>query len=217
MDILATALPALSDAFGLILQPQVLGFLVLGVVMGLAVIGYYTQNVYFLYFVLFLMGAQSAMFAPIKYSVLPQYLHRDELMGGNGLVQGFTFLAIIFGTIIGNELILREGGVLIVSIFVVSVAIVGFISSLYTLPALPIVKDPPPVDWFFPRAIYKLVGECRRESESVPRAACRRARSCPKLRCAGSRRLWERPPAWTVLPDEGSRFPGSPFRVPRRA
>lgn len=37
MDILTTALPALNDAWGLILQPIVLGYLVLGVVMGLAV------------------------------------------------------------------------------------------------------------------------------------------------------------------------------------
>ncbi|MEM7422448.1 MAG: tripartite tricarboxylate transporter permease [Pseudomonadota bacterium] len=37
MEILATAGPALSDAFGLILQPVVLGYLVMGVVMGLAV------------------------------------------------------------------------------------------------------------------------------------------------------------------------------------
>ena len=37
MDVLATALPALGDAWGLILQPIVLGYLVLGVVMGLAV------------------------------------------------------------------------------------------------------------------------------------------------------------------------------------
>ncbi|MEM7505918.1 MAG: tripartite tricarboxylate transporter permease [Pseudomonadota bacterium] len=37
MDILATALPALSDAWTLILDPVVLGYLVLGVVMGLAV------------------------------------------------------------------------------------------------------------------------------------------------------------------------------------
>jgi len=56
--------------------------------------------------VLFMMGAHSAVFAPVKYSVLPQYLAPRELMGGNGLVQGSTFLAIIFGTIIGNELIL---------------------------------------------------------------------------------------------------------------
>ena len=130
------------------------------VVMGMAVIGYYTQNVYWLYFVLFLMGAQSAMFAPIKYSILPQYLHRDELMGGNGLVQGFTFLAIIFGTIIGNELILREGGVLIVSIVVVGIAVIGFIASLYT-PSAPPEKVEGKVDWFFPRAIYRLIALCR--------------------------------------------------------
>ncbi len=37
MDIFSTALPALSDAWGLILQPVVLGYLVLGVVMGLCV------------------------------------------------------------------------------------------------------------------------------------------------------------------------------------
>ncbi len=37
MEIIATALPALGEAWGLILQPSVLGFLVLGVVMGLAV------------------------------------------------------------------------------------------------------------------------------------------------------------------------------------
>ena len=37
MDLLATALPALNDAFGMILQPHVLGYLVLGVCMGLAI------------------------------------------------------------------------------------------------------------------------------------------------------------------------------------
>lgn len=130
------------------------------VVMGMAVIGYYTQNVYWLYFVVFLMGAQSAMFAPIKYSVLPQYLHRDELMGGNALVQGFTFLAIIFGTVIGNELILREGGVLIVSIVVVAIAVIGFIAALFT-PSAPPRPVAGKVDWFFPRAIYRLIVACR--------------------------------------------------------
>ncbi len=37
MDLFADALPALSDAFGMILQFQVLGFLILGVVMGLCI------------------------------------------------------------------------------------------------------------------------------------------------------------------------------------
>ncbi|MEO9825835.1 MAG: tripartite tricarboxylate transporter permease [Paracoccaceae bacterium] len=37
MDVFATALPALSDAFGMILQVHVMGYLVLGVCMGLAI------------------------------------------------------------------------------------------------------------------------------------------------------------------------------------
>ncbi|MEM9843340.1 MAG: tripartite tricarboxylate transporter permease [Pseudomonadota bacterium] len=37
MEIISTALPALSDAWGMILQPIVLGYLVLGVAMGLAI------------------------------------------------------------------------------------------------------------------------------------------------------------------------------------
>jgi len=126
------------------------------VVMGLAVIGYHTQNIYFLYFVLFLMGAQSAVFAPIKYAVLPQYLRPHELLGGNGLVQGSTFLAIIFGTILGNELILTERGVTLVSVVVVAIAVAGFTASLFTPPARPATQEGP-VDWVFPRAIARLM------------------------------------------------------------
>jgi len=37
MDLLATALPALNAAFGMILQPHVIGYLILGVCMGLAI------------------------------------------------------------------------------------------------------------------------------------------------------------------------------------
>ncbi|MEL7138483.1 MAG: MFS transporter [Pseudomonadota bacterium] len=128
------------------------------VVMGLAVIGYHTQNIYFLYFVLFLMGAQSAVFAPIKYSVLPQYLSPKELIGGNGLVQGSTFLAIIFGTILGNELILTDYGVTLVSIIVVLIAVIGFVAALNAPSAPPTGTEKKPVDWLFPRAIWQLIG-----------------------------------------------------------
>ncbi len=132
------------------------------IVMGFAVIGFHLQDMVFLYVVLFFMGVQSAMFAPIKYSVLPQYLARDELVGGNGLVQAFTFLAIIFGAIAGNELILNDFGVTVVSVFVVSVAVAGFVASLFAPPALPSGPGER-VDAFFPRAIWRLVARCRRE------------------------------------------------------
>ena len=130
------------------------------VVMGLAVVGFHTQDIVFLYVVLFLMGAQSAMFAPIKYSVLPQYLQREELLGGNGLVQAFTFLAIIAGSIVGNELILTDTGVTIISVFVVGVALCGFAAALFAPPAPPL-GPAEPVDWVFPRAIAGLIRRCR--------------------------------------------------------
>lgn len=132
------------------------------IVMGLAVVGFYWQDIIFLYFVLFLMGAQSAMFAPIKYSVLPQYLERRELVGGNGLVQAFTFLAIIFGSIAGNELILTDAGVAVVSVAVVGIAIAGWAASLFALPAPPLGRGEP-VDPFFPRAIWRLIARSRAE------------------------------------------------------
>ena len=37
MEVLATALPALGDAFAMILQPHVIGYLIAGVVMGLCI------------------------------------------------------------------------------------------------------------------------------------------------------------------------------------
>jgi MFS family permease len=48
---------------------------------------------------LFAMGTHSALFGPVKYSILPQALREEELVGGNGLVEMGTFLAILAGTI----------------------------------------------------------------------------------------------------------------------
>lgn len=135
------------------------------VVMVLAVIGYHLENIHFLYVVLFLMGAQSAVFAPIKYSVLPEYLEPRELLGGNGLVQGSTFIAILAGTVLGNELILTEHGLTLVSLIVVGVAAAGFIASLFT-PAAPPRGALQPVDWLFPRAIWRLLRLVARHAEA---------------------------------------------------
>ena len=81
-------------------------------VMVLAATGFWLQSVPFLLGVLFLMGAQSALFGPIKYSILPQHLHPDELIGGNALVEAGTFLTILIGTLVGGILInsFAQGG-----------------------------------------------------------------------------------------------------------
>ncbi|MEZ4820137.1 MAG: hypothetical protein R3A45_09685 [Bdellovibrionota bacterium] len=64
--------------------------------------GFYMQSVWGLLIILFFMGMQSTFFGPIKYSLLPEHLHEDELIPGNAYVEGGTFLAILLGTIIGG-------------------------------------------------------------------------------------------------------------------
>ncbi len=78
--------------------------------------------------VLFLMGTQSAFFGPLKYGILPQLLRAEELIGGNGLIQMATFVAILAGMILGG-LLAADGGVGVVGISVVGVAILGWWAS----------------------------------------------------------------------------------------
>ncbi|KAA6133308.1 MFS transporter [Cupriavidus cauae] len=57
-----------------------------------------------LYLTTFLMGLHSTLFGPVKYAYLPQHLQESELVGGNGLVEMGTFVAILLGTVLGGEL-----------------------------------------------------------------------------------------------------------------
>src|SRR5437868_6535385 len=51
-----------------------------------------------------LMGVHSTFFGPIKYAILPQHLRHDEVLGGTGLVEAGTYLAILGGTILAGVL-----------------------------------------------------------------------------------------------------------------
>lgn len=107
------------------------------VLMVAAAIAFLTQHIGFLFLLLFLMGAQSAFFAPIKYGLLPQYLTRRQLVPGNGLIQAATFVAILGGSIAGANLVLTPQGAEIVSGVVISIALIGWIASLYAVKAPP--------------------------------------------------------------------------------
>ena len=95
-------------------------------IMTAGMIGFALGNVWFLLGVLLLMGVQSAFFGPLKYGILPDHLEDDELVGGNALIEAATFLAILAGTIIGGLIVLKYGGIVMVSAMTVMVAIVGY-------------------------------------------------------------------------------------------
>ena len=135
------------------------------VLMTIAAAAYLTQSLTILFILMFLMGAQSAFFAPIKYGVLPQYMHRDEMPAANGLIQGATFLAILLGQIFGAKLVLTEGGVLMVSVAVVVIAAIGWVASFAAPPAPP-VGEKPKIDWIMPRAMVRIIADCAPEREA---------------------------------------------------
>ncbi|WP_133648095.1 MFS transporter [Paraburkholderia flava] len=64
--------------------------------------GFWFHNASLLYLCTFLMGVHSTLFGPVKYSYLPQHLSKSELVGGNGMIEMGTFVAILIGTIAGG-------------------------------------------------------------------------------------------------------------------
>lgn len=100
-------------------------------IMVLAVFAFYWQSIPLLIALLFLMGTQSAFFGPVKYSLLPQVLKDEELVGGNALVEFGTFLAILVGMIIAVLIMgIENNATLWLSLAVVLVACIGYYSSL---------------------------------------------------------------------------------------
>lgn len=74
------------------------------IIMALAAIGWLIDSLPLLLLSLSFMGLQSALFSPIKYSLLPQALPRSQLMAGNGLSEAGSFVAVLMGTALGPSL-----------------------------------------------------------------------------------------------------------------
>ena len=92
----------------------------------IASLGFMITNYYFLLFALFLMGAQSTFFGPLKYALLPQLLMKKELTSANAMLQAGTYFAIMTGTILGGVLAgLNESASMIIIIHILCLAIAG--------------------------------------------------------------------------------------------
>ncbi|MBS0313641.1 MAG: MFS transporter [Proteobacteria bacterium] len=99
-------------------------------VMAFAAIGFLTANLGVLFAALFAMGLHSTVFGPVKYAILPQALAPDELVGGNGLVESGTFVAILMGTLAGGLLVaVKPSGPMLVAVATVVLAVIGYVVS----------------------------------------------------------------------------------------
>lgn len=104
-------------------------------VMVLGAVGFYWHSYTLLLAVLFFLGVQATFFGPMKYSILPDHLHEDELIQGNALLEAGTYLAILCGMILGGVMAMFSFGPLLVSVTTLLFAIAGYFSSLSILPA----------------------------------------------------------------------------------
>ncbi len=105
-------------------------------IMGVAAAGFLLKSLSVLMGALFLLGCHSTLFGPVKYAILPQHLHEDELVGGNGLIEAGTFVAILIGTLAGGLLAGSVGHPVWIAVGGLVVAAAGYLGSR-GIPAAP--------------------------------------------------------------------------------
>jgi 1-acyl-sn-glycerol-3-phosphate acyltransferase len=116
-------------------------------IMVVGAIGFYRRDLMLLFVALGLMGVHSTLFGPVKYAILPQHLRTDELIGGNGLVEMGTFVAILLGEIVGGLVVaIKPDGPLLAGAVAIAIAIVGYLVSR-GIPETPAVAPTLRINW----------------------------------------------------------------------
>ncbi len=116
------------------------------VIMAIGAVGFVSNHLVLMLLALFAMGTHSALFGPVKYSILPQALREDELVGGNGLVEMGTFLAILAGTIGAGVMISSSSYATVVAGGIVGTAVLGYLASRW-IPRAAAVAPQMKLDW----------------------------------------------------------------------
>lgn len=115
-------------------------------IMAIGGAGFVTGHLTLMLVALFAMGTHSALFGPVKYSILPQALREQELVGGNGLVEMGTFLAILAGTIGAGMMMSSASYATVVAGGVVGTAVLGYLASQW-IPKAPAAEPGMKLNW----------------------------------------------------------------------
>jgi len=97
------------------------------------------------------MGVHSTFFGPIKYAILPQHLHPEEVLAGTGLVEAGTYISILAGTIFAGWIPVEWA-----ALICIGTAVLGFITAQF-VPQAPPQMEPVPLDFNVIRSSIKLV------------------------------------------------------------
>jgi acyl-[acyl-carrier-protein]-phospholipid O-acyltransferase/long-chain-fatty-acid--[acyl-carrier-protein] ligase len=78
------------------------------------------------------MGMQSALFSPAKYGILPELISHEQLAAGNGVLEMWTFAAILTGTAAGGFLLQGAGeATWLAALALALLSLVGLIASWF--------------------------------------------------------------------------------------
>jgi acyl-[acyl-carrier-protein]-phospholipid O-acyltransferase/long-chain-fatty-acid--[acyl-carrier-protein] ligase len=125
------------------------------VIMAIGLAGFWFSSIPLLLTSLFLMGVHSTLFGPVKYSILPQHLGVDEIMGGTGMIEGGTFLAILGEQLMAGMIPPWEAG-----LAAMGIALMGFTVSLL-VPRAPPIRDHHHIDWNIFKGTWEILGTAR--------------------------------------------------------
>jgi acyl-[acyl-carrier-protein]-phospholipid O-acyltransferase / long-chain-fatty-acid--[acyl-carrier-protein] ligase len=128
-------------------------------IMALALWGFWIASVPLLMTCLFLMGVHSTIFGPVKYSILPQHLHQNEVMGGTGLIEAGTFIAILGGQLLAGMIPAWEAG-----LATVGIALCGLIAS-FAVPSAPAEVGSSPIDFNIFRGTSQILRAAKGERD----------------------------------------------------
>jgi acyl-[acyl-carrier-protein]-phospholipid O-acyltransferase / long-chain-fatty-acid--[acyl-carrier-protein] ligase len=137
-------------------------------IMALGAWGLSQQSIPTLLAALFCLGTHSTVFGPIKYALLPQHLRDDELVAGNALIEGGTFLAILLGTILGGSVVMLANGAALVGAIGVASACTGWLASRLIPPAPPQAAATLPTPRLFHDSVAVLRHVARRGALLMP-------------------------------------------------
>ncbi|MCB0362701.1 MAG: MFS transporter, partial [Bdellovibrionales bacterium] len=95
----------------------------------IASVGFYLESYGILLLLLFLMGVQSTFFGPLKYSIIPDLVEKEDLTEANAYVEMGTFVSILLGTIAGGLSTNIENSTAYIITGLITVSIFGLIAS----------------------------------------------------------------------------------------
>lgn len=128
-----------------------------------AALAFWVGNLALLLVLLFWMGAQSSLFGPLKYGILPDLVDESRLVTGNAYVETGTFVAILIGTIAGGIVPALPHGTLVMIIGLPAVAL-GGIACSHLVPRVPVHSRELRVDWTLLRPTWQILRAVRSDT-----------------------------------------------------